>query len=215
MQQSYDISGMTCSGCTQIVQDTLLAVEGVTKVVVELSTAKAVIETVNVIPIEQLQTAFAGSMYQIYERAPTDNKQDTPFDDRSEKNKKLVLDYLNLVGGLQYEQLYKYLHADFAFNGEIRFKSASDFIKMIKEHALSPVAAILLKYDVKAIFENEGECCVIYDLITSFPGVTVPVTESITIKDDKLQSTVVKINRARMKQLMQEIGKAKTNDKKQ
>lgn len=209
----YKISGMTCKGCTQIVHDSILKVAGVKKVNVDLSKAQASVETEYHIPIETLQTALADTLYQISELAATstDKQHPLPPDEVSEKNKELVSAYVTAVGRLEHEQLHQYLHPDFKFNGAVSFHSANDYIEMIKDHANSAVAGILLKCDIKAIFADENECCVIYDSVTRFPARTVSFVEWIKIKDGKIISTDVKYNRYQMKQLMQEMSHAKSS----
>ncbi len=58
---------------------------------------------------------------------------------------------------------------------------------------------------------NEGECYVIYDLISSFQDITVSFIERIMISDNKLISSDLKFNRGSMKKLMQKIGEAQKN----
>lgn len=212
MITSYKISGMTCKGCTQIVHDSILKVAGVKKVKVDLSKAQANVEMEYHIPIETLQTALADSLYQISELATTSTGEQNsiPSDEVSERNKELITSYLTAVGQLDHELLHQYLHLGFKYKGAVSYHSANDYIAMIKDHANSPVAEVLLKYDIKAIFTDEDECCVIYDSVSRFPGKKVSFAEWIKIEDGKIASTNVKFNRHQMKQLMQEMSKTKS-----
>lgn len=207
MEMTYNISGMTCETCAQIVSNALLNVEGVEAVDVDLSKAQALIKTDYNLVLETLQTALADTLYQISEVDSRSTMKPDPVtsDQLSEKNKALISGYVTAVGKLDHSKLHLYLHPDFEFNGMVKFHSAKDYIQMIREHANSSVSEILVKNDIKAIFADEEECCVIYDSVSCFPGITVPFVELIKIKDNKIISTDVKFNRHDMKLLMQKI----------
>src|SRR6185312_6023962 len=130
-------------------------------------------------------------------------------DDLSERNKNMVADFVTMVGKFKYDKLQKYLHPEFKYNGGVHLKSADAFIEMIKEHADSPAANVLTRFGIQAIYADEEECVLIYDAITRFPGLTVPFVEKIKIKDNKIASSEVRFDRARMKALMQKISKEK------
>jgi len=194
------------------VQDAILQVAGVKKVKVDLSKDQANVEMEYPIPTETFQTALADSLYQISELAtPSTGEQDAlPSDEVSERNKELITSYLKAVGQLNYELLHQYLQPGFRYTGAVSYHSANDYVAVIKDHAHSPVAEVLLKNEVKAIFTDEDECCVIYDSVNCFPGKKVSFVEWIKIEDGKIASTLVKFNRHQMKQLKQEISKAKS-----
>lgn len=206
---TYKLSGMTCEGCTQIVRDSILKVAGVKKVNIDLSQAQANVEMENYIPIEILKTALADSLYEISEVATSfKNKQKSrPSEEVSKNNKHLITSYLQALSQLDYDRLNQYLHSNFSYKGELSFNNASDYVTMIKDHANSPVSDVLLKNDIKAIFTDENESCVIYDSVTRFPGKKVSFVEWIKIEDGKIASTEVKFNRNQMKQLMEEMSK--------
>jgi copper chaperone CopZ len=212
MRHQYKISGMTCKVCTQIVQDSISKIAGVKKVNVDLSKAQASVEMKYHIPIETLQNALADSLYQISDLTDTSTDQRhaiSPDDEIIEKNETLIAAYLTAVGQLDHERLQKYLHPEFKYKGAVSYHSAHDYIEMIKDHARSSAAEALLKYDIKAIFTDENECCAIYDSVSRFPGKKVSFVEWMKIEDDKIVSTEVKFNRHQMKQLMQEMSKVK------
>jgi copper chaperone CopZ len=58
MTHTYHITGMTCTGCRQTVQNVLSGVEGVRKVDVDLANGKAEIETESLLSTGVLQSAF-------------------------------------------------------------------------------------------------------------------------------------------------------------
>ena len=200
MKRYYDIKGMTCRGCAEIVYDSLLKVPGVKTVEVDLPNKQASVEMGCEIPINTFRLALQDSIYEISESGAFSTLKHIALSG-----------YVFAVGRLEHEKLHKYLHPDFKFNGVVNFYSARDYIEMIKDHAKSPVADILIKNDIKAIFVDENECCVIYDSVTCFPEHTVPFVERIKIEDSKIVSTDVKFNHNRMKQLMQKMSSVKSS----
>lgn len=198
----YKISGMTCQACARIVHDTLSKVPGLNKVEVDLPKARARIEMEQDIPLTALQAALADSLYQIAEDTTSHQPES---EDLSEKNKALIAAYLSAAGRMDYESLPQYLAPDFTYQGAIKLGSAHDYVEMIKEHANSPASGILLRFDIKAIFADENDCCAIYDAVSCFAGKQVSFAEQIKVKDHRIASSEVKFNRHQMKQLMQEV----------
>lgn len=66
MKHTYKISGMTCNGCKNHVQETLSKIEGVIAATVDLEKGEATIEMAHHLPIEALQKPFEGSNYSIH-----------------------------------------------------------------------------------------------------------------------------------------------------
>ncbi len=65
MIHTYQITGMTCSGCQSLVEESLSQVKGVKKASVNLKKAEAVIEMEHHIPVENFQNALRNSHYSI------------------------------------------------------------------------------------------------------------------------------------------------------
>lgn len=212
MQRQYKISGMTCAGCAQVVHNSLSKVPEVKKVNVDLAKAQAAIEMDNAIPIERLQSALADTLYQISETVSDLKKENQSMaaKETREKNKALVSDYLTAVAQKNYEQLLKYLHSDFAFDGGITVHSAHNFIEMLKEHSTAS-DVVVLENDIQALFVDGNEACVIYEMVTNKPVEPVSVVEWITIEEGKISSTKLKFDRYGMRQLMEEARKEKAH----
>lgn len=66
MKHTYHISGMSCGGCKEHVEKVLSAIEGITKVDVNLADETAILEMEQHVPIEILKEAFEGSTYMIH-----------------------------------------------------------------------------------------------------------------------------------------------------
>src|SRR5687768_17169245 len=77
MTHTYQISGMTCSGCASTVEKALSTVAGVEFVKVDLAQSIATITMHHHIPTRELQTALkAHPSYQLHELNHLHSKQD-------------------------------------------------------------------------------------------------------------------------------------------
>jgi heavy metal translocating P-type ATPase len=70
MKHTYCITGMTCNGCKEHVEKSLISIDGITKVEVNLSEKTALIEMEKHIPMDTLKAAFEGSSYMIHKDKP-------------------------------------------------------------------------------------------------------------------------------------------------
>ena len=78
MTHSYSVTGMTCSGCTSLVEKALRNVEGVESVKVDLQKATATISMHQHIPLEKLKVGLAKLPYQISEENSTEKHNHHP-----------------------------------------------------------------------------------------------------------------------------------------
>ena len=201
---AYSISGMTCAGCTQIVHDLLSRVAGVEHVVVSLSSGQATIEMNAAIGTEALAAALKSSPYQILDLDTAPERPDAARE-MLEQNRTLIHNYITAVGQKDYKTLEKCLHSDFEFKGLVTYHTSNEFIRMLKEHADSPATNIILRNDIKGVFVDEGDACVIYDLITDKKVNAIPCAEWIKIGDGKIQSSIIKLEQYSMRRLMGEL----------
>ena len=67
MKHTYTVTGMTCNGCKNSVQESLIALENVVNAEVNLEKAEATIKMSKHIPIETLQSALSDK-YKIKEK---------------------------------------------------------------------------------------------------------------------------------------------------
>lgn len=201
---------MTCNGCTRVVHDLLSKVPGVEHVVINLSGGQATIETNAPIGTDVLAKALKGTPYRVSDPDAKPEKTDAAKE-ILEKNRVLVHNYITAVGQRDYELLEACLHRDFEFTGMVVYHSSGDFIRMLKEHAGSPTTNIILRNDIKAVFVDEGDACVIYDLITDKVVKAIPCAEWIKIEDGKIRSSSIKIEQYSLRRLMGELGKKKTD----
>src|SRR6266700_6492706 len=102
----------------------------------------------------------------------------------TEKNRKLVADYITAVGQKQFDKFSSFYHDDLEVHGPRNsFHSAQDY-----SAALKKLVTILLLNDIKKIFVEGNEACVIYDFVTDTPVGIVPSVEWMNIRDGKIAS---------------------------
>lgn len=86
MTHTYKVTGMTCNGCRNHVEETLSKVQGVSKATVNLEKAEVIIEMEEHIPIETFQEALKkdGGRYSIHKQG----EHHQHFEDKKEKQPK-------------------------------------------------------------------------------------------------------------------------------
>jgi len=98
--------------------------------------------------------------------------------------KTLTLQYLNAIGDRQYPDLEALLAPDILFRGPARtLTSAVEVIEALKR-----LGAIHLRNDVKRVFVDGDEVCVIYDFVTDTPAGAVPTIEWLRFDGDRISS---------------------------
>ena len=119
---------------------------------------------------------------------------------QQEQNALLVRGYISCIGDKKYDELEKYLHTDFEFNGPITLHGAADYIDMLKNHSKHTVGV-----EVKAVFVDSCDCCVMYDLMMDARLGAVPCLEWLTIKDGKVAATRLHFDRLRMMEIRRQV----------
>ncbi len=76
MKHTYTVTGMTCNGCKNSVQEALNALENVVNATVDLERAEAAIEMKNHIPVETLQKALSNK-YEIHKKTESNLFEET------------------------------------------------------------------------------------------------------------------------------------------
>ncbi len=102
----------------------------------------------------------------------------------STDRKTLTLEYLNAVGQHQYRKVEALLAPDLQFRGPSRtLGSAAEFAA-----ALRRLGAIHVRNDVKRVFVDGDEVCVIYDFVTDTPAGALPTIEWLRFEGDRIRS---------------------------
>ncbi|GET21656.1 heavy-metal-associated domain-containing protein [Prolixibacter denitrificans] len=198
MKKSYQITGMTCEGCKKLVHDSLLKVDGVDQVDIDLESGQGTIDSKNIVQIAVLQRALSNTLYKISE---AEDEAEETGETLSEQYRKLVIDYVTAIGRFDYDKLKNCLCPDFKFDGGLQTNSSNEYIDMLKEHSGSNKAGIL-RNEIKAIFIEGKEACVIYDMHTSKPVPPVTFMEQLVFENKKLKSTKMMFERPKMEKLI-------------
>src|SRR5499427_9795393 len=120
----------------------------------------------------------------------------------SKDRKTLTLEYLNAVGKQQYDRLEAMLAPDLQFRGPSMTRtSAGEFLGALKR-----LGAIHVRNDVKRVFVDGDEVCVIYDFVTDTPAGALPAVEWLRVEGERIQSIDLYYDRLPWQQVMAEIG---------
>ena len=94
------------------------------------------------------------------------------------KNKEIILNYLESLDGKNYDRAEKYLHTNVKVIGPAGegFTSSKSFLEMLSQHAG--------KYDIKKVFVDGNDVCVLYDFIT--PSVKVFMSSWYQLQKNKI-----------------------------
>ena len=120
----------------------------------------------------------------------------------STDRKTLTLEYLNAVGQHQYRKVEALLAPDLQFRGPSRtLGSADEFAAALKR-----LGAIHVRNDVKRVFVDGDEVCVIYDFVTDTPAGAVPTIEWLHFEGDRIRSIDLYYDRLPWQTVMAVIG---------
>ncbi len=102
----------------------------------------------------------------------------------STDTKTLALAYLDAVAKQQYEKLEVLLAPDLQFRGPVTSRtSAQDYIGALKR-----LAAVHTGNQVKRVFADGDEVCVIYDFVTNTPAGALATIEWLKFDGGRIQS---------------------------
>ena len=102
----------------------------------------------------------------------------------SKDRKTSTLEYLNAVGTQQYDKLEAMLAPDLQFRGPSMTRtSAGEFLTALKR-----LGAIHVRNDVKRVFVDGDEVCVIYDFVTDTTAGALTTIEWLRFEGDRIRS---------------------------
>jgi hypothetical protein len=102
----------------------------------------------------------------------------------NKNRKELTLAYLETVGKQQYGELERLVTPDLRFRGPAMTRtSAADFLTALKR-----LAAIHVRNDVKRVFVDGDQVCVIYDFVTDTSAGALPAVEWLQFDGDRISS---------------------------
>ncbi len=112
----------------------------------------------------------------------------------------LVSEYINAVGDGRLDQLGTYLAPDMTFQGP-GLPSHDGLNAYIG--ALQRLAPIIARNEIKRIFVDGDEACVVYDFVTDTNVGAVASFEWLTIKDGKIASVYLLFDKAHWPEVLQ------------
>src|SRR6266511_1257448 len=96
--------------------------------------------------------------------------------------KEIVERYKAAMGRGDFTAARQLLHDDLAFQGPIdSFNKADDYIEATKR-----LANIIQSVDVKKVFADGDDVCVLYDMVTNTPAGTAFIVEWYQVRGDKI-----------------------------
>ena len=115
--------------------------------------------------------------------------------------KALAVAYLDAVGGGELSRVQALLSPDVRFNGPSMTRStAQEYIDALKR-----LRAVHVRNDVKRVFADGDEVCVIYDFVTDTPAGALPTIEWLKFEGGRIRSINLYYDRVPWKQVMDEI----------
>jgi hypothetical protein len=98
--------------------------------------------------------------------------------------KTLALEYLSAVAEQQYDKVGALLAPDLQFRGpSLSRTSAEDYVGALKR-----LGAIHVRNDIKRVFADGDEVCVIYDFVTDTPAGALPTIEWLRFDGERIRS---------------------------
>jgi hypothetical protein len=114
---------------------------------------------------------------------------------------RLALEYLGAVGRKEFHRIKELLAPELSFRGPATaYSTAEDFIVSLKR-----LAAIHVRSDVKRVFADTDEACVIYDFVTDTPVGALPTVEWLRMEGGRICSIHLYYDRVPWKSVMDEI----------
>jgi limonene-1,2-epoxide hydrolase len=93
-----------------------------------------------------------------------------------------VESYQAAIGSGDFSAARKLLQDDMTFQGPIdTFHQADDYLESIKR-----LASIIQRIDLKRVFAEGNDVCVLYEMVTNTPAGTAFIAEWYQVKDSKI-----------------------------
>jgi hypothetical protein len=111
--------------------------------------------------------------------------------------------YLEAVGRKDFQAFEGLLAPDVTFKGPtVTLSGAGDVSAAFKRFG-----PILLRNDLRKMFVDGDEVCIIYDFVTDTPGGAVPTVEWIKIQDGKVRSIWLLTDHLRWPAALEDLGR--------
>jgi ketosteroid isomerase-like protein len=108
-----------------------------------------------------------------------------------ETPKNVALAYLDAVSRKDFDTVASLLAPNLAFDGPaMQTRSAEPYLA-----ALHRIGAVLLRNEVKKVFADGAEVCIVYDFVTDTKAGAVPIVEWLRIEEGRIASIVLFFDR--------------------
>jgi ketosteroid isomerase-like protein len=116
--------------------------------------------------------------------------------------KTLVSEYINAVGDGRLAELSAYLALDVTFESPNlpRYRNRDEYTA-----ALRRLAPIIARNEIKRVFVDGDEACVVYDFVTDTAVGPVASFEWLTIQDGQIASVFLLFDKARWSEVREEL----------
>jgi len=117
--------------------------------------------------------------------------------------KNIALAYIEACGGKDLDAVAALLAPDLRFVGPGNaVTGAAPYLAVLRR-----LGAVWVRSDVKKVFADGGDVCVIYDFVTDTPAGAVPIVEWLRIEDGRILSVTLFFDRATFKPASDELGR--------
>lgn len=101
--------------------------------------------------------------------------------------KSVVMSYQKALGKADWAGARRHLNDNLAFKGPFdTFNHADNYLESIKK-----LHNIVERVDMKKVFEDGDDVCLLYDMVTKTPAGTAFIMEWHRVKDDKINAITV------------------------
>ena len=115
--------------------------------------------------------------------------------------KQVALEYIEACGRKDYDTVSRLLSPSLTFVGPGNaLTGAAQYLAVLRR--LGPVWK---RSDVKKVFVDGDEVCVIYDFVTDTPAGAVPLVEWLRVEDGRIASVMLFFDRVTFKQAADEL----------
>ena len=115
--------------------------------------------------------------------------------------KQVALEYIEACGRKDYDTVSQLLSPSLTFVGPGNaLTGAAQYLAVLRR--LGPVWK---RSDVKKVFVDGDEVCVIYDFVTDTPAGAVPIVEWLRVEDGRIASVMLFFDRVTFKQAADEL----------
>ena len=115
----------------------------------------------------------------------------------------VALEYIEACGGKNYDELTRLLAPAMTFVGPGNaVTGAAPYLGILRR--LGPV---WVRSDIKKVFVDKDEVCVIYDLVTDTPAGAVPIVEWLRIENSRIASVTLFFDRMTFKPAADELAR--------